>query len=58
MEVRKLADLNVLDRNLFENPVDDIYAASVLLTLFEGKVAYQNARISIGGIRAPEGSFH
>jgi len=37
LEVGKLANLAVLDRNLFEIPATDISDAKVLLTLFEGK---------------------
>lgn len=35
------ADLIVLDRNLFQIPVEDISEAKVLLTLFDGKVVYE-----------------
>jgi hypothetical protein len=37
LEVGKLANLAVLDRNLFEIPAADISDTKVLLTLFEGK---------------------
>ncbi len=37
LEVGKLANLAVLDRNLFEIPATDISDTKVLLTLFEGK---------------------
>jgi predicted amidohydrolase YtcJ len=37
LEVGKLANLAVLDRNLFETPPTDISDTRVLLTLFEGK---------------------
>ena len=40
LEVGKLADLVVLDRNLFEIEVHDISEASALLTLFEGRVVH------------------
>ena len=36
IEVGKLADLAVLDRNLFEHPTNELHAARVLLTLVEG----------------------
>jgi hypothetical protein len=37
IEVGKLADLVVLDRNLFEHPMEEISQAKVLLTLVEGE---------------------
>jgi predicted amidohydrolase YtcJ len=37
IEVGKLADLAVVDRNLFEHPASEIHAARVLLTLVEGE---------------------
>jgi predicted amidohydrolase YtcJ len=37
IEVGKLADLVVLDRNLFEHPVEEISQAKVLLTLVQGE---------------------
>ena len=37
LEVGKVANLAVLDRNLFEIPANDISDTKVLLTLFEGK---------------------
>jgi predicted amidohydrolase YtcJ len=37
IEVGKLADLVVLDRNIFERPVQEIHAARALLTLVEGE---------------------
>ena len=40
IEVGKLADLVVLDRNLFEHPTDEIYAARVALTFVEGERVY------------------
>jgi predicted amidohydrolase YtcJ len=39
----KLADLVVLDRNLFEHPPSEIYAARVLLTLVEGERVFAAA---------------
>lgn len=36
----KLADLIVLDRNIFEVPVDDVGGAKVLTTYFEGSPVY------------------
>lgn len=43
LEVGKLADLIVLDRNLFAIPVTEIHAAKVVLTMLEGKVVYQDS---------------
>ena len=43
IEVGKLADLIVLDRNLFEIPRHEIHEAKVLLTLLEGDVVYHDA---------------
>jgi predicted amidohydrolase YtcJ len=40
IEVGKLADLIVLDRNLFEAPVEEIHTVRVLRTLLEGKTVY------------------
>ncbi|HYX80509.1 MAG TPA: amidohydrolase family protein [Actinomycetota bacterium] len=37
IEVGKLADLVVLDRNVFAQPTDELYQAEVLLTLVEGE---------------------
>ncbi len=42
LEPGKLADLIVLDRNLFEIPAREISEAGVLTTLFEGRVVYGN----------------
>ena len=42
IEVGKRADLVVLDRNLFEIPVEEINEARVELTLFDGEVVYQD----------------
>jgi len=40
IEVGKLADLIVIDRNLFDIPARDISEASVMLTLFEGESVF------------------
>jgi len=42
LEVGKLADIVVLDRNLFEIPATEISEARVLLTLFEGREVYRH----------------
>ena len=41
IEVGKLADLVVVDRNLFDHPVDEIAEASVELTFVEGEPVYE-----------------
>ena len=41
IEVGKLADLVVLDRNLFEIPVDRIHEVRVDRTLLERKTVYR-----------------
>ncbi len=40
IESGKLADLVVLDRDLFAHPVTEVYAAKVELTLIEGERVY------------------
>ncbi len=45
IEPGKLADLVVLDRNLFEHPVDEIAQARVLLTLVEGKTVFETSEL-------------
>lgn len=44
VEVGKLADLIVLDRNLFEVPIAQIHEVHVLRTLLEGKTVYERAK--------------
>jgi predicted amidohydrolase YtcJ len=41
IEVGKRADLVLLDRDLYDIPVEDINATTVQLTLFEGEVVYR-----------------
>jgi predicted amidohydrolase YtcJ len=43
LEAGKLADLIVLDRNLFAIPVTAIHSARVLLTLLEGRVVWRDS---------------
>jgi predicted amidohydrolase YtcJ len=43
LEVGKLADLVVLERNLFEIPVEEIPDTKVLLTIVDGKVVFDHA---------------
>lgn len=38
--VGKYADVIVLDGNIFEIPVEEIYSTKVLLTILEGRVVY------------------
>ncbi|MBM7587384.1 L-asparagine transporter-like permease [Bacillus pakistanensis] len=40
LEVGKLADIAVLERNLFEGPVEEIPNTKVLLTIIDGKVVF------------------
>lgn len=41
LEEGKLADIIVLDRNLFDVPADEIKDTSVILTVMDGKVTYK-----------------
>ena len=41
LEVGKLADLIVLDRNLFDIPAEDIANVNVVLTVVGGRVVYR-----------------
>jgi predicted amidohydrolase YtcJ len=43
IEVGKYADLAVIDRNVFEHPVDEIADAKVDLTFVEGELVYEAA---------------
>lgn len=45
IEVGKMADLIVLERNLFSVPVTDIHSTRVLLTLVDGKPVYANGEV-------------
>jgi predicted amidohydrolase YtcJ len=42
IEVGKMADLIILDKNLFNIPVTEISKSKVLLTLFEGKEVFKD----------------
>lgn len=46
LQVGKLADVLVLERNLFEIPVTEISTTPVLLTLFEGEEVYKDSGFS------------
>jgi predicted amidohydrolase YtcJ len=41
LEVGKLADIVVLDRNLFETKVEDIRSTKVKMTIMDGKIIYK-----------------
>jgi predicted amidohydrolase YtcJ len=41
LEVGKLADIIILDRNLFQVPAYEIHNTSVVQTIFNGKVIYK-----------------
>ena len=41
-----LADMIVLDRNLFDIPADQVGDTRVLLTLFEGEIVHENMQLS------------
>jgi len=41
LEIGKKADFIVLDKNLFDIPVEEIHTVQVLLTFFEGKEVYR-----------------
>ena len=42
IEVGKLADLVILEKNLFKIPATEIADVNVLMTMFEGKIVYRN----------------
>ncbi|MEH7451167.1 amidohydrolase family protein [Gottfriedia acidiceleris] len=42
LEVGKLADLVVLDKNLFEIPVEEIQNVRVVLTMVDGAIVFQD----------------
>jgi predicted amidohydrolase YtcJ len=46
LEVGKLADIVVLDRDLFAAPTDEITAVGVDLTMVGGEIAYDSERLS------------
>jgi len=41
LEVGKLADIIILDRNLFQIPIYEIHNALVVQTIFNGKVVFK-----------------
>jgi predicted amidohydrolase YtcJ len=46
IEIGKYADLVVLDRNLFDHPLTEIYAARALMTFVEGERVYVSDDVS------------
>ncbi len=54
IEVGKLADLVVLDRNLFEIPASQIHEAKVLLTLLDGKEVYRGSGLEFSAAGGPK----
>ena len=51
--VGKLADLVVLDRNLYETPIEEIPQARVAMTLFEGRIVFEDDGTLPKGVRPP-----
>jgi predicted amidohydrolase YtcJ len=49
IEVGKLADLVIINRNLFEVPPREIHQCKVLLTLLEGKMIYRDPDFEYAG---------
>jgi predicted amidohydrolase YtcJ len=47
LEAGKLADLVVLDRNLFEIPADEIADAKVQVTIMDGKIVFEESTESL-----------
>jgi len=42
IEVGKLADLVVLEKNLFDVPALDIHKVSTSMTVFDGRIVYED----------------
>ena len=42
LETGKLADIAVLDRNVFAMPLKDVKQAKVCLTISDGRIVYEN----------------
>lgn len=42
LDAGKYADMIVLDRNIFEIPIDEVKKASVIKTIVNGKIVYEN----------------
>ena len=41
LEEGKLADIIVVDRNLFDIPPQDIYNAKTVMTMIDGRIVYE-----------------
>lgn len=52
LEVGKRADIVVLDRNLFENPVGEIGDARVAMTIFDGQIVFGDQEIFSDGFES------
>lgn len=50
IEVGKKADIVILEKNIFDVHVDDLYKTKILLTMLEGKVVYQDSLIQTNKI--------
>ncbi len=50
IEEGKLADLVVLDRNLFDIPVNEVLETNVVLTINDGEVVYKSEETSLSSI--------
>jgi predicted amidohydrolase YtcJ len=50
LEAGKLADLVVLDRNLFDIPESEVLKTKVELTINDGKVVYKSEETSLSSI--------
>jgi predicted amidohydrolase YtcJ len=47
IEVGKLADLIVIDRNIFEVPITMVHETRVLMTIIDGEIVYEQAREAV-----------
>jgi predicted amidohydrolase YtcJ len=43
IELGKLADLIVIDQNIFEVPITQVHRTKVLTTIIDGKVVYERS---------------
>jgi predicted amidohydrolase YtcJ len=54
LEAGKLADLVVLEKNLFEVPANELYRVKVLLTMMDGRVVHLNRSAGfVGALKIP-----
>jgi predicted amidohydrolase YtcJ len=49
LEAGKLADIVVLDRNLFTSKIEDIPETKVMLTIMDGNIVYENGSLDANG---------